>query len=451
MSLTLDDTIAAIASPAGPALRGIVRLSGPTCLSVVQKIVEGSVDWGFRGARSWDVAIPFSRGASLPVSLLLWPTGRSFTGQPVAELHLPGSLPLLNEVLRRSLAAGARLAEPGEFTLRAFLAGRIDLLQAEAVLGVIDAADSGDLLTALGQLAGGVSRPIAELHEELLCHLADLEAGLDFVEEDIDFVSRGEFSRRLDHARAELSDLRERSRQRMAGSGLPRGVLAGLPNAGKSTLFNALAGNSAALVSPIPGTTRDYLTAVVRSGNSAWELVDTAGWEVPRDGIEAAAASLRAAQLQQAQLIVWCAAPNLAPEEVESNRRLRAAAEAWGRPLLEVRTKCDLADRAERPILAVSAAAGIHLAELRQVIASRLSTAAPGSGIIATTAARCADSLEQAQQGVESCLALLAKGAGDELLAAELRSVLDQLGRIAGRISTDDLLDRIFSRFCIGK
>src|SRR5262249_27089380 len=213
----------------------------------------------------------------LPCDLFLWPTRRSYTRQPLAEVHTFGSPPLLDAVLRALCDAGARLARPGEFTLRAFLAGRIDLMQAEAVLGVIDAADRRQLQSALEQLAGGLSRPLNGLRNDLLDLLADLEAGLDFVEEDIRFVSPEELAARLKSA----LDLLEQSSCQLAargtGDGLARVALAGAPNAGKSSLFNALVGNSAAIVSAHPGTTRDYLVAKIDADGLPIELVDTAG------------------------------------------------------------------------------------------------------------------------------------------------------------------------------
>jgi len=442
------------------------------------------------GPHQWPVQVPVAGGRlSLPGQVLYWPTHRSFTGEPLAELHLPGSPPLLNEILARVLVCGARPAQRGEFTLRAFLAGRIDLVQAEAVLGVIDATDAEELQMALSQLAGGISSRLMSLREDLLLHLADLEAGLDFVEEDIEFVQRDELRDRLHFARELVAALLEQAAGRMLARDRMKVVLAGLPNAGKSTLFNRLVGQQAALVSAVAGTTRDYLSGLVTHAGTSFELIDTAGWEAARNEIEAAAGALRNDQLQRAHLVVWCSARDLSPTERTEDRSLREECLAENRCLLDVQTKGDAApfDRSpknqastpcqrlneggataessplpemalhppggledDRPLV-ISAEQGIGLEKLLAEIVARLSTTPSNSEMIGTTAARCEESLQHSLQGLERAIDAVDAGAGDELIALELREVLDHLGRMMGRIYTDDILDRIFSRFCIGK
>lgn len=396
---------------------------------------------------------------TLPGQVLYWPTHRSFTGEPLAELHLPGSTPLLNEVLSRILVSGARPAQRGEFTLRAFLAGRIDLVQAEAVLGVIDATDSQELQVALSQLAGGISGRLMSLREDLLLHLADLEAGLDFVEEDIEFVQRDELRQRLESARDLVSDLLAQTRGRMLDQGRMKVVLAGLPNAGKSTLFNRLVGKQSALVSSVAGTTRDYLSGLVTQDGVSFEVIDTAGWEAARDDIEAAAGELRTEQLRRAHLVVWCSARDMSAEERQNDIALRENCLKENPSLLDLLTKSDCISSAKPeketvPIesaLSVSAEQETGLSELLRQIVSRLSTSRSNSEMIGTTAARCEESLQNTLQGLTRALSAVDEDAGDEVIALELRDVLDHLGRMMGRIYTDDILDRIFSRFCIGK
>ena len=235
------DTIAAIASARGPAERGVVRIAGPKALAVVERL----------GAPSFSLSAPklldsvelrielAGQPRPLPCDLFVWPDERSYTKQPSVEIHTVGSSPLLEALLQACLAVGARLAEPGEFTLRAFLAGRLDLVQAEAVLAVIDAHHTGALETALSQLAGGLSGPLHTLRSELLGLLADLEAGLDFVEEeDVRFVEQEELARRLEEAREIIEQAIEQTTTRGDATHRPRVVIAGAPNVGKSSLFN---------------------------------------------------------------------------------------------------------------------------------------------------------------------------------------------------------------------
>src|SRR5207302_11420709 len=192
--------------------------------------------------------------------LHVWPGPRSYTAQDLCELHTVSAPPLIDLLIAELLNGGARAAQPGEFTLRAFLAGKLDLTRVEAVLGVIEARNRNELTAALAQLAGGVTQPLHGLREDLLNLLADIEAGLDFTDEDIRFVNQVEILTRLAKGLAQLTLLRKQLEQRAVGSAQFRVVLAGRPNAGKSSLFNALLPDARALVSSEPGTTRDYLT-----------------------------------------------------------------------------------------------------------------------------------------------------------------------------------------------
>jgi len=309
----LDDTIAAIASPPGGAARGIVRLSGPR----LRPCLEGC----FRPAPYVHIpslarptALPGlfwlpGVAAPLPGELYLWPGTRSYTGEPVAEIHTLGSPPLLDALLRTVCAAGARPAEPGEFTLRAFLAGRIDLTQAEAVLGVVDATNAQQLHVALAQLAGGLAQPLHRLRNGLLDLLADLEARLDFAEDEVPPLGPGELSGRLEEAARTIAGLVEQMDSRQETAELVRVVLAGVPNSGKSSLFNALVGEGRALVFDQPGTTRDYLVAEVDLAGARCQLIDTAGIQTagfPAASIEQSAQAAAGQQHRQAHVRLLC-------------------------------------------------------------------------------------------------------------------------------------------------
>lgn len=460
----LDDTIAALASAAGPGGRGIIRCSGPRVIEVINRrfVPQDQSAWAAcsmatRFAGQWKLQ---STERQVPLDLYLWPNRRSYTGQPQAELHTIGSPPILEAILSDLFQAGVRPAQAGEFTLRAFLAGRVDLLQAEAVLGVIDAVDHVELQTALAQLAGGISRRLTELRVEFLDLLADLEAGLDFTEDGLEFVSRDVLVERVISARDELQRLLACTETRTRHAARSRVVIVGPPNAGKSTLFNALVGRAAALVSPIAGTTRDYLTAEVDWHGVPLELVDTAGLEETTDAILQVALQLRAAQIKQADLILQCTAADDAQASqvmttFDSQQSLPA--EHPRHPhTIQVITKTDVLPTlilAQNPSrLMISALTGDGLGSLKSKVAELLSDEHDGeSHILGSSAARCRDSLERAIAALVRAAELAEAGGGDEFLATDVREALDELGRITGALYTDDLLDRIFSKFCIGK
>ncbi len=474
--LSLDDTIAAIASASGSAARGLVRLSGGNVLEVVSRCFRpndrtvGFSDIETPTAVEGHVCGPQTadpvNSLQIPATLFLWPTTRSYTRQPMGEFHTIGSPPLLDLLLRTLCTAGARLAQPGEFTLRAFLAGRIDLTQAEAVLGVVDAADRRQLDVALAQLAGGLSKPLQQLRDDLLNLLADLEAGLDFVEEDIRFVEKQELDTRLANAASQLDELQQQLHERSDANRLPRVVLIGWPNVGKSSLFNALASKAAALVSPQAGTTRDYLSMHVRCNELEIELIDTAGIDANEQTlpIDQAAQAAAVGQHWQADLRVLC---------LDISRPMNA----WEREKLANEntlvawTKCDLptekmnlhnkkaelafaSDSSKAPLrdaVFTSSRNGEGLLKLQTAIAAALLRQPSESSGVVGTAARARESILLASNSIADARQLAQATEGEEFIAAEIRTALTELGKVVGAVYTDDLLDRIFSRFCIGK
>ncbi|NOY28747.1 MAG: GTP-binding protein [Planctomycetes bacterium] len=345
---------------------------------------------------------------------------------------------------------GARAAEPGEFTLRAFLAGRLDLTQAEAVLGVINARGQEDLDTALAQLAGGLSGPLLKLREQLLQILAELEAGLDFADEDIEFISQENLGRILGEARQTVLAALEQMGNRTETTDLPRVVFLGPPNVGKSSLFNALVDScgstTRSIVSSRSGTTRDYVTAVVDLDGMVCELIDTAGQDdsVAAESIAHAAQSMSNEQRDQATLRVQC----LPASEVRSIDRLEPSQ-------LVAFTKSDLAETdlvANDSTVACSSLTGAGIDAVRAQIRQRLEQVAQREGnSVAITAARCAESLHHANASLERAIGLCEQSGVEELVAAEVRIALLDLGRVVGAVYTEDVLDRIFSQFCIGK
>lgn len=469
MLCATNDTIAAIASAPGPAPRGIVRISGPNAEACWRAVARPSTSFPNNSspARPGRLAAPqvidgrLELGPpwpSLPCSVWWWPGARSYTRAPTAELHLPGSPPLLDATLAQVCRAGARLAAPGEFTMRAFLAGRLDLTQAEAVLGVIDARDRRELDVALRQLAGGLAGPLHSLRDRLLDALARLEAGLDFVEEDIEFVTAEQLVEEFSAILAQLDQVVGQLATRVSRDDLPRVVLVGLPNVGKSSLFNALLGESAAIVADIPGTTRDYVEREAVAVGRRFRLIDTAGLEasVGLDRVADETQRLARREHGAAWLRLLCL-DRSRPWTLEEQHRYEAMEQES--ESLVVLTKSDapagLSD-SERLVAAgaitVSARSGAGLEGLRTRIAAELARSEDGeSAVVAGTAARCRDSLERARESLRAARELVVHQGGDELVAVEVRLALDELGRVVGAVHTDDLLDVIFSRFCIGK
>ena len=431
----LTDTIIARASAPGSAIRGILRISGRQAVSVVKTIVE-EPDALILAQRATcvDTRIVLLRFPPFPAKLLLWKEGHSYTGDEAVEIHTIGSPVLLDAIMTALLAVSeeVRLAHPGEFTLRAFLSGRLDLPKAEAVLGVIDATDNADLKTALHQLAGNVSAPLSAVRMLLFETLVQLEAALDFADEDIPVISEQELQRTLSDASEQIDQLRKRIVHRGIAEGKPKIVLVGSPNVGKSTLFNKLVQKDAALVSPLAGTTRDYLEAEINWNGIPVVLMDTAGI-----GGEAMDESDKSAQTQVhellkiADVIVYCCEDlsHTATQKNKENLPLGACV-PWSEKTITFQTKT-----ANDPLESL----------IKEV--STLLRRSPEYGMLPSTALRCRESLIVAGDSLNRAQSL----ADPTLIALEIRNAVNRLGLIDGTVHTEDILDNIFSRFCVGK
>ncbi|NMC19583.1 MAG: tRNA modification GTPase [Thermogutta sp.] len=478
MAATWEDTIAAVSSPLGPSARGIIRVSGPEAWAAVSRVVASPNLAGKPPPSEAAVMRALLRAADIrhawPGTVFYWPGGRSYTGQTCVEIHTWGG-PVLLEACLAGL--GVRPAKPGEFTMRAFLAGRIDLAQAEAVAAVIAAGNDEELAAALKQLAGGIRRPLQAVREDLINLLAELEAGLDFAEEDISFLPRDEAQRRLGRARDELRRISARLRSREDARRGYRVVLCGRPNAGKSSLFNAILEGEKAIVSDLPGTTRDYLAAETEQRGIPIILIDTAGDEdlAPPDSQDSAISTLsphgsargvetqprvdalraeaaRAAweTMRAADLLVFCA--DCRWELTVQERRFLAAVRDR---CLVAATKCDLAatgfSNPLQPDVCTSAATREGVDQLRAMIVRRLAERGTSRGDLPSTSADTQRCLLSAISALEEALERLGHCLAEEYVAASVRAALDALGEIVGAVYTEDILDRVFSRFCIGK
>ncbi|MCF7837723.1 MAG: tRNA uridine-5-carboxymethylaminomethyl(34) synthesis GTPase MnmE [Candidatus Marinimicrobia bacterium] len=455
-----QDTIAAIASALGPGAIAIVRVSGPQALPLADAVFRGSGRPPSQrpGHSVCSGMVCAAHGEPLDeVLVLIFRAPRSYTCEDVVEFHCHGGGQSARRVLRRALAAGARAAEPGEFTLRAFLNGRLDLTQAEAVQDLIQARSERAADAALQQLRGGLRQAVAAIHEEGLTALTPIEAALDFPDDEMPTPILAPIGPALERAAAALGRLLETATEgRLLRAGV-RLVLAGPANAGKSSLFNALLGTERAITSPQPGTTRDTIEAAWPLHGIPITLVDTAGLRAAACAIESDGIGRTRAELGQAdlQLLVLDGA---GPLDDDARATLAAPAPA-GR--LIVLNKSDLPPALDRaalppgiPVIAVSALTGQGLADLRHRLvemldADLLSDPAPHAVI----AERHRLLLACAQEELSAARTLFdpAAESGWVLVAGHIRAALEALGELSGRHYQAELLDRIFSGFCIGK
>ena len=472
------DLIVAPATVPGSGARGIVRIAGDGLDRLLRELFTPSAgtfataDAPPRVVAARLAADGLARDwGEIDVAILHWPGPAGPTGGPLAEVQLPASPPLVEAVVAEACMRGARLARGGEFTLRGFLAGRLDLVQAEAVLAVVDARTPEDLTTALDRMAGGAGTALGRVREDLLDLLADVEAAIDFADETApDTVAvplaHGPVGDRLRVARDAVAAEAERLAGRAAaGHDLPRVVLVGRPNVGKSSLFNALVGRSAALVADERGTTRDWIECTlepVAGEGAACVLVDVAGLDV--GGLAGAGAGRRgeSAAPQAATVAdLDAAAAAVARREIERADLLMVCCDVAdaGPPIsivgdarrIDVVTRCDRGPcvAAGPTDHATSVVNGQGIAALRQAILDAVA-ALPPRGSPATL--RLAAGLEAARAGLAAAVEASADDRADEpLIAAHLRRAIDALDEVTGRSMGADLLDRIFARHCIGK
>jgi tRNA modification GTPase len=452
--MTSGDTIAAISSAVGRSARMIVRASGPGSGALAERLCG---DRGGAGARRAALKLA---GLGAPIWIWRFVAPASYTGEDMVELHLPGNPLLARLVLGRMLELGARGAEAGEFTARAWFNGKMDLVAAEAVAATIRAHGQQELMAAR-QLAGGeLARRLGPMMEELAGMLALVEAGIDFSDEDVEGLSAGGVRARARRLEEELAGLVAGSARFEMLSHEPRFVLAGRPGAGKSTLLNALAGRQRAVVSAAPGTTRDVLAVELALDRGMVWLMDGAGLEQEPGGEGQGSTELTIARRMREQTLRALAGADHVMLVVDATDD-RPALQLPREPELVVRTKLDLADAgreglelgglAGEAVVGVSAVDGRGMERLRR----RMSTLAfggdgPGAGAGPGLAlnARHLQALAEARSALERV-----RWAGDaaEILALELREALDALGGIVGRVTPDDILGRVFAGFCIGK
>jgi tRNA modification GTPase len=445
------DTIAALATPPGRGGVGIIRISGPRAPHIAETVL-GRCPTPRRAEYR-----PFTdeAGEVLDTGIALYfPAPHSFTGEDVLELHGHGGPVVLDLLLRQTLALGARLARPGEFSERAFLNGKLDLAQAEAVADLIDSASAQAVRLAVRSLQGAFSRRVHQLVDTLTELRLYVESAIDFPEEEIDFLADGQVQARLDAVRTELETTQAAARQ---GNLLREGmtvVIAGRPNAGKSTLLNALAGRDTAIVTDTPGTTRDVLREHIQLDGLPVHIIDTAGLRDSNDAVEQEGVRRAWAEIERADRILLLHDASQVIDEQE--RALHERLAQVGPPIIVVHNKIDLV--ADTPPvglaggseLRLSARSGEGMAALREHLKACVGYQADGEGEFMARR-RHLDALARARAHLERGAEQLQTHAAGELLAEELRLAQQALGEITGEVTADDLLGRIFSSFCIGK
>jgi tRNA modification GTPase len=430
-----DDTIVAISSAVGSAARMIVRLSGADAIRIAKHFVDAA---DFPTAAAARMRFRVRDLPEFPAWVYSFRSPRSVTGEDVIEFHLPGNPLLARMTLDDCIAHGARLADPGEFSARGYFNGRIDLAQAEGVAATIAANSAAELRAARQLLSGELARRLKPITELVTDTLALIEAGIDFVDEDISFLSREDAAARIDRTTAMLDQLLRDSTRFERLTHEPTIVLTGRPNAGKSTLLNALAGQERAIVSPIAGTTRDLLSAEVTLSRGRVRLIDAAGI----DEAEATSEIERDMRSRALRAIETADVLILLHDCTDDRGDLVLPRD----PDMRVLTKSDLA---ALPLagFAIGARTGAGIDSLRQEL-DRLTFGNTTSGALALNA-RHVQLLEDARQALIRAAQQLDRG--QELLALDLRETLDSLGGILGQITPDDVLTKLFATFCIGK
>lgn len=444
------ETIAAIATAKGRGGVGIIRVSGARASEIAQAIL------GFIPAPRKAVHCPFKDSERHTIDegiAIFFPGPNSFTGEDVLELHGHGGTVVLDGVLRQTLISGARLARPGEFLERAFLNNKIDLAQAEAVADLIDAGSEQAARCALRSLQGEFSRKISEINEKLIRLRTYIEAAIDFPVEEIDFISESAVQQNLHSLIVEMELLEKSAKQ---GALLREGmtvVIAGKPNAGKSSLLNSLSGRDTAIVTDIPGTTRDVLREMIHIDGMPIHIVDTAGLRETSDVVETEGVRRARAEIQSADVILWITDVSQKEEETEG----LDIDIAYKVPVIFIRNKIDLTgelpgknENSRHCSISVSIKEKKGLEFLKDRLKGIMNFSGETEGIFIARR-RHLDAIHRALNHIKAGNQALKEHKAGELLAEDLRHAQQALNEITGKFTADDLLGKIFSTFCIGK
>lgn len=442
-----EDTIVAKATAPGTAALGIVRISGTAAFEVLAKLTGKAVSLESHSIRLRKI---YSESGQIDEGLVAaFKAPFSYTGEDMAELYVHGSDFIISEIIRYAMASGCRMAEAGEFTLRAFLNGKLDLAQAEAVGDLIAAENSGAHNLALKQLKGGVSNKIKELRARLLEFTALVELELDFGEEDVEFADRQRLLEMVNNLDNEVDALLGTFN---SGNAIKEGVpvaIAGKPNAGKSTLLNTLLKEDRAIVTDIPGTTRDTIEEYFLLNGIKFRLIDTAGIREAADTVESLGIQRTFESISKAAIVLLLVDATCESEaEVEKLKaeiKSKTSAEIW-----VLGNKADLPGLGYQAELSISAKTG-NISALLHKLEDYAYGLLNHSGDVTISNLRHAEALANAQRELQNVKMVMESGQSGDILAFELRNAMAELGKITGEIDSDEILGEIFSRFCIGK
>lgn len=468
MYADVDDTIVAVSSAPGGGARGMVRVSGPRALAVVKQIFTPDTDWDSfqvrRGFRADPGMISLPDPCRVPGAVYIFRAPRSYTRQDLVEIHTVGSPPVLDMIVERVIQSGARQAQPGEFTARAYLGGAMTLPEAEAVAATINAQTTAQMRAARKLMRGQLSERVIAWREQLIDLLSLVTADIDFAEEPIDFIHPDALKSRIESLRTEIDAIIAGADAHRRFDATPRVLLLGPPNAGKSTLVNRLCGYDRAVASSVSGVTRDLLAATARIGHRSVEFIDAAGIDDNLDELIADGRRMALDHARDADVVCVVIDGN-DPPPLDRLDGLIAATDA---PIVLVVNKSDLlekpairkiggdlTDRFAKPVVAVSALTGGGVESLNQAVAAALDSAGGQQDDVLTVNHRQRQALADARGSLDHCLETVIQASATldvaELVAFDLTEAVDALGRITGEVTTDDLLTRIFSSFCIGK
>lgn len=454
MSTNFNDTIIALATPPGIGAIGVIRVSGPKTIDVVNEVFKGK-DLTQVASHTIHLGTIRDQGKIIDEVLVsIFKGPNSYTKEHVIEISSHGSQYILQKILTLIVSKGVRMAKPGEFTQRAFLNGRFDLAQAEAVADLIASENAAMQQTAMNQMRGGFSDEIKNLREQLVHFASMIELELDFAEEDVEFADRQGLIDLIDKIQKLIQSLIASFEYgNVVKNGIPT-VIAGKPNAGKSTLLNALLNEEKAIVSDVAGTTRDFIEDQLIIEGVSFRFIDTAGIRETSDKVESIGVARTLEKMKQASLVLYMI--DLENESVESIDGQVAELQQSEVPFLIIGNKLDsgsgelvewLGGRADA--IVISAKEKSNLEELRSRLKAFISI--PNQSDVVVTNARHLQSLQLTDEALNRVIEGINLQMTNDLVAQDIRSALYHLGEITGEVTTDDLLENIFSKFCIGK